>query len=159
MSEYATPTEWLRPSARDPGQTLDTELQPLVLVIEDSPTLTLRVTELCGFLRVRVERVEADGLLGFTLRERRPVGVLCYAHRTDQSISLALRAVADTDPSLPILVVTDKDNTRQARLDVAADMIRLDNLLWLDHLPGIRMLVEFLFMAERRAGRGGLLPI
>lgn len=159
MSEHATPTEWLRPSERGVDQEIDIDLHPLVLVVEDSLTLTPRVGKLCNFLRVRVERVEADALLEFTIRERRPVGVLCYAHRTDQSIGLTLRAVVNADPALPILVVTDKDTARQARLNVAGDIVRLDNLLWLDHLPGARMLVEFLFMAERRAGRGGLMPI
>lgn len=159
MNDFATPTEWLRPSERMPEPERDPDLHPLVLVVEDAPTLTPRVTELCDFLRVRVERVEADGALAATIRARDPVGVLCYARRTDHSIGLALRAVVATDPALPILVVTDKDTARQARLDVAADMVRLDNLLWLDHLPGLRMLVEFLFMAERRAGRGHMMPV
>ena len=159
MSQYVTPVEWLRPSER--GMELDsqTDLQPVVLVVEDSPALAPRVAELCDFLRVKVEPVEADALLEATIRERQPVAVLCYAHRTDHSVGMALHAVVEHDPGLPIMVVTDKDSARGARLELAGDIVRLDNLLWLDHVPGIRMMVEFLFLAERRAGRGSLMPI
>lgn len=159
MIDHATPAEWLRPCQRGGEPEIDIELHPLVLVVEDVPTLAPRVAELCDFLRVRVERVQADAKLEHTIRERRPVGVLCYAHRTDQAIGLTLRALANADRALPILMVTDQDTARQARARVAEDLVRLDNLVWLDHLPSARMLVEFLFMAERRAGRGGLIPI
>jgi len=159
MSAHTTPAEWLAPSQRPGEVEFDDAVRPLVLVVEDEPALAPRMQALCDFLRVQVERVEADGLLEFLLRDRAPVAVLCHSRCTDESIGLTLRAVVNVDPSLPILVVTDRDHSRQARLEVAGDMVRLDNLVWLDHLPGMRMMVEFLFMAERRAGRGQMMPI
>ena len=52
------------------------------------------------------------------------------------------------------MVVTEQDGSRQARLAVAAEIIRLEHLVWLERLPDLRRMVDFLFLAERRAGPG-----
>ena len=56
------------------------------------------------------------------------------------------------------MVVTEQDPSREARLAVAPEIIRLDRLVWLEQVPDLRRMVDFLFLAERRAGKGGLMP-
>jgi len=125
-------------------------------VAEEAPALTPLVADLCSFLRVRVDHVAPAGLEAAL--ERNPVGVLCHAPETGILVAQVLRAVVANDPGLPVLVVTERDASREARLAVAAEIIRLDRLVWLDHLPDLRRMVEFLFLAERRSGRAALMP-
>jgi len=148
---------WQSPSRQARAPTYTAAAQPLVLVAEEAGVLTPMVEELCGFLRVRAQRV-APGALAEALRERGPVGVLCHAERTGPELATALRAVVAVDPGLPVMVVTEQDASRQARLAVAAEILRLDHLVWLEQLPDLRRMVDFLFLAERRAGREKALP-
>lgn len=131
--------------------------QPLVLVAEEQAVLTPMVEELCGFLRVRAQRVAPADLVE-ALRVHGPVGLLCHAERTGPVLAGALRAVVAADPGLPVMVVTERDASRQARLAVAAEIIRLENLVWLERLPDLRRMVDFLFLAERRVGPARLAP-
>ena len=149
--------EWQSPSRRALAPTLAADAQPLVLVAEDAAVLTPMVADLCAFLRVRAEHV-APALLGESLRLRAPVGVLCHAPHTGRAVALVLRAVIGIDPGLPVMVVTDHDPSREARLAVAPEIIGLQRLVWLEQLPDLRRMVDFLFLAERRAGKGGLMP-
>lgn len=150
-------SEWQSPSRRASAPVLAEAAQPLVLVAEEDGVLTPMVADLCGFLRVRAEHVPPP-VLGNALRLRAPVGVLCHAPRTDRLVAEVLRAIIAFDPGLPMMVVTELDPSREARLAVAAEIIRLDHLVWLEALPDLRRMVDFLFLAERRAGRGGLMP-
>ena len=151
-------SDWQSPTRRAPERELGEGAQPLVLVAEESAVLAPMVAGLCGFLRVRSEAVvPAD--LSLALRERAPVGVLCHAPRTNACVMQVLRAVVAADPALPVMVVTEHDASREARLMVAPEIIRLEQLVWLERLPSLRQMVEFLFLAERRAGRGGLMPV
>jgi len=153
-----TIAEWQSPSRRASAPMLAEMAQPLLLVAEEAAVLTPMVADLCAFLRVRAEHV-APSALGAALHHEAPVGVLCHAPQTNRAIAQVLRAVIAADPSLPVLVVTEHDASREARLAVAPEIIRLDHLVWLDELPDLRRMVDFLFLAERRGGRGGLIPV
>ena len=150
--------EWQSPSRRATGPMLTALAQPLVLVAEEVAVLTPIIADLCAFLRVRAEHV-APSALGAALRHQEPVGVLCHAPRTNGAVAEVLRAVIAADPSLPVLVVTEHDASRAARLAVAHEIIGLDHLVWLDELPDLRRMVDFLFLAERRAYRGGMVRV
>ncbi len=143
---------WRSPARQARAPAYASEAQPLVLVAEESAVLTPMVDELCGFLRVRALQVAPAGL-AVALRAHGPVGVLCHAERTNRALAEALRAVVAVDPGMPVMVVTEQDASRQARLAVAAEIIRLDHLVWLERLPDLRRMVDFLFLAERRGGR------
>ena len=158
---------WQSPARQPRVPSYTAAAQPLVLVAEEAAVLTPMVEELCGFLRVRARRV-APGALAEALRSQEAVGVLCHAEQTGPVLAEALRApmveelcgflrvraVVAADPGLPVMVVTEQDASRQARLAVAAEILRLDHLMWLERLPDLRRMVDFLFLAERRASRG-----
>lgn len=153
MSGLTTEAQWRSPSRRGAAAVFAQEAQPLLLVAEESPVLAPMMQELGGFLRARAEAVAPAGL-DAALRLHRPVGVLCHAPRTGPAVGAVLRAVVAEDPGLPVMVVTEHDPGREARLAVAAEIIRLDRLVWLEQLPDLRRLVDFLFLAERRAHQG-----
>lgn len=148
---------WRSPARQPRVPAYAAAAQPLVLVAEEAAVLTPMVEELCGFLRVRAQHV-APGALAEALRAQGPVGVLCHAERTGPALAEALKAVVAIDPGLPVMVVTERDTSRQARLAVAAEILRLDQLVWLERLPDLRRMVDFLFLAERRAGRERAVP-
>ena len=149
----AMETAWRSPARQARAPDYAAAAQPLVLVAEEARVLTPMVEELCGFLRVRARHV-APASLAQALATQQAVGVLCHAERTGPVLAGALRAVVAADPGLPVMVVTEHDASRQARLAVAAEILRLDHLVWLERLPDLRRMVDFLFLAERRAGRG-----
>ena len=156
MDMMEAPAHWQRPTPR--AASLAEAAQPLLLVAEERPVLTPMIAELCAFLRVRTEHV-APAALGAALERLAPVGVLCHAPRTDRTMATMLRAVIAADPGLPVLMVTEHDTSRTMRLALAPEIVRLEQLVWLDRLPDLRRMVDFLFLAERRAGKGGLMPI
>ncbi|MCC6718711.1 MAG: hypothetical protein IT555_12570 [Acetobacteraceae bacterium] len=157
MREGAANQEWRSPARRAGAPALADTAQPLLMVAEEEAVLTPLVADLCAFLRVRVEHVAPAALAGALARQ--PVGVLCHAPVTGRAVSQVLRAVVATDAGLPVLVVTDHEASRAARLAVAHDIVQLEHLVWLDRLPDLRGMIDFLFLAERRAGRGGLMPL
>lgn len=160
MSATTLEQDWQDPAWRNPSRqarppAIAAQAQPLVLVAEELPVLTPMVEELCGFLRVRALRVAPQDLAQ-SLRDHPAVGVLCHAERTNPALAEALRAVVASDPGMPVMVVTEQDVSREARLAVAAEIIRLDRLVWLERLPDLRRMVDFLFLAERRGAKGGV---
>jgi len=137
MFETAAREDWLSPTRQPRPAEVAERAQPLVLVAEAEPVLTPMVAELCGFLRVRA-LVVAPERLEEAMRAQGPVGVLCHAERTNPRLATALRAVVAADPGMPVMVVTEHDASREARLAAAAEIIRLDRLVWLERLPDLR---------------------
>ncbi len=158
MSGRTADAEWLSPARRAAAAAFAEASHPLLLVAEERPVLTPMVQDLCAFLRVRAETV-APGDLAQALRRRHAVGVICHAPRTGPAVTTVLRTVVANDAGMPVMVVTEHDTTREARLVVAAEIIRLDRLVWLERLPDLRRLVDFLFLAERRTAKGVLVPV
>lgn len=132
---------------------------PLVVVIESAPHLACTALELCDFLRIRVARVADGEALARLLQRERPICVLAHAPAAGPLACAALAVVARYDRTLPVLLVTEDTSSEPAGLDAAEATRPLANLFWLPRRPGLRMLVEFLFMAERRSDTPGLLPV
>ncbi len=132
---------------------------PLVVVVEARPHLSGAVAELCDFLRIRVAHVSQGATLEALLQRERPICVLAGATAAGALVCEALAVVARCDRSLPVLLVTDDTKSEPAGLDQSGELEPLANLFWLPRQPGLRMLVEFLFMAERRSDVPGLMPV
>lgn len=132
---------------------------PLVLVVETAPSLQSMLEEVADFLRIRVAACAGPDALGRDLW-RLPIAVLVRIGADTQAATLAscLAQVAGHDPGLPVLLVTAPQNEVPAPEDAVAPAGRLSNVYWMESEPGIRSLVEFLFMAERRHGIPGLMP-
>jgi hypothetical protein len=126
---------------------------PLVLVVEPVPGLSMVLEELCEFLRIRVAVVSEIADLGEALASQ-PIAVLVRAPAgaIDPRMGRALHAVARHDATMPVMLVTDASG-------VSDPSVGLTNLHWMAGPPSLKPLVEFLFLAERRGGVAGLMPL
>ena len=126
---------------------------PLVLVVEAAPEISDMLAELGTFLCIRVTRVPTGASLARALLMERPICVLARAPAAGRDVCDALAAIAHHDPALPVLLVSGNSLPSDTQDDPP-----LSNLYWVGARPGLRMLVEFLFMAERHGDIGGLMP-
>ena len=131
---------------------------PLVVVLEQQASLSATVLELCDFLHIRVTRVRTGEELADVLHAERPICVLAHTQEAGAQVCDALVVVAQTDHALPVLLVPEDTSSEPVGLDAQTAIETLSNVFWLPRQPGLRMLVEFLFMAERRTDTPGLLP-
>jgi hypothetical protein len=134
-------------------QHVSQQATPLIIVVETVPDLGDTLVQLCDFLRIRVVRVAAGAALARELLIERPICVLAESPLAGPEICDALAAIAQHDPTLPVLVVGSSPTADEG------EPVALSNLTWVARRPGLRMLVEFLFMAERNGDIGGLMPI
>jgi hypothetical protein len=141
--------EATRPSGRATVTGSQPEAVPTVLVVEHGETLGATVGALCAGLCLRLERVRTVRALSAMLRRLRPIAVLCHAGVADEHVTRTLRAAADAD--LPLLLVIERDPIGPFRQALAADLARLSDVIWLDRPPTARALVAFLTQAERRS--------
>ena len=140
-----------------PLEMIDAAPRPLVLVLEAEPNISDILSELAGFLRVDVECVPTIGALETALETQKPIGLLAHTPEGDITAWSALRAVAKRDPGLPVLLVTGTGRAETEEFDPSIPRRPLTNIYWVDHQPGMRSIVEFLFLAERRSGAPTLL--
>lgn len=145
---------------RFPSKPAPSAAVPLVLVVEGTPDLLATIAELCEFLRIRVEALPDAGRLPQWL-ELRPIAVLVDAEpgRAAAQVAQALETVARHDAGMPVLLFTDGRAAAGGAPDDAATPRGLTNLHRMNSNPGVKPLVEFLFMAERRHGIPGLMPV
>ena len=155
MTHLAFPTREA-PSA-SPIDMIDAAPRPLVLVLEAEPRISDILAELADFLRVDVECVPTVGALETALATQHPIGLLAHAPEGDITAWSALRVVSRSDPGLPVLLVTGTGRAETEEFDPSIPRRPLTNIYWVDHQPGMRSIVEFLFLAERRSGVPALL--
>lgn len=130
---------------------------PLVLVVEAEPEISETLMQLGTFLRIRVVRVPTGAGLARALLAERPICVLAHAPDAGPEVCDALAAVARHDPALPVLLVSGNSIAEDTVDEPGTEP--LSNLYWVGQRPGLRMLVEFLFMAERQGDVSGLIPV
>lgn len=150
------------PSWRPAASAAERDHWPAILVAEAEPLLANTLAELLEALHLRLVQARSGAALEASLHADRPLGVLIHlpraAAQAGHDLSDALDRLARTAPSIPVMAITDPpaDAVRAAG-DLGAHP--LVNLVWLPRPPALRMVIEFLFMAERHHGRGGLIPV
>lgn len=144
-----------------PARVAEAREWPAILVVEPEPVLSPALAELLDALRLRLVRVADPAALAEALGRETPLGVLAHMPRGDgggaaPDVHRALDEVARADPGLPVMVVSDPPATAVRN---AGDLGErpLVNLIWLPRPPALRMVIEFLCMAERRRDVPGLM--
>jgi len=138
---------------------VDSMVDPVVVVVEEMPSLAITIAEICDFLRIRIEHVTSAHELADALRETAPIAVLSEAAQVDCAVYDLMMAVADYDPGLPVLMVITDQPTARGAVDAAQKLWQLTEIVRIGQRPGIRGLIDFLFNAGRRAGTGRLIPM
>ena len=73
-------------------------IDPVVIVVEPRPSLTVVIAEICDFLRIRVERLPHGAGICQSLRDMQPIAVLSEAEEVDYRVYDLLMSVAEYDP-------------------------------------------------------------
>lgn len=138
----------------------DMRTWPTIVLVERQPVLSATLAELFEALCLRMVRVATGPELAAALDGDRPIGVLAYMPVNEAppaGLAALLDLVAQTDATLPVMAITDPpaDAVRAAGDSGARPLV---NLVWLPRLPGLRMVMEFLCLAERRRALPGLMP-
>ena len=133
--------------------------EPVLLVLAKSPTLALAIDEVCKFLGIRVAPVEDTIGITETLYQLRPIAALAVTDEIDCAVYDLLMAVADFDPNLPVLMVTDDRASICAAVHAAHKLWQLTDLIHLTRAVETRDLIDFLFRAGRKSDTGRMMPI
>ncbi len=131
-------------------------IDPVVIVVESQPSLSIAITEVCQFLRIRVERIAHSAGIGQRLRDLQPIAVFSEADNADVHFYDLLMSVAGYDADLALMVVMRDDPATRGALEAARDLWELTDVVRLASRPGIRSLIDFLFHAGRKIGAAGL---
>lgn len=70
-----------------------------------------------------------------------------------------MSAVAEYDPTLPMMLLTGQDPALMGAADAIREITGLTRMLIADELPCIGEVVDFLFRAGRNAGMDRMMPI
>lgn len=131
---------------------------PVLVIVEISPGLTLAASEICDFLRIKMLTVEDPRDIPDALDGMQPIAVLHEADTMNCTVYDLMMVVAGLDRALPVMLVLPDDPQNRGAVDATQRLWQLSDVVPVHHRPGIRTLIEFLFRAGRRFGRTGPMP-
>ena len=137
----------------------DSLSNPVIVVVEATPSLSVAITEICEFLHVGIISVNEPREIQEMLGEMQPIAILHEAPSVDCALYDLLMVVAGYDPGMPVLIVLPDDPHHQSALDGAQRLWQLTDIVRLGQRPGIRALIDFLFHAGRKFGRTRFMPV
>lgn len=133
--------------------------QGLVLIVSDNPSWGQGLDVICDFFGLALEQAPSELDVGFLLREFRPMAVIAEADGQGQDGFHVMRAVAEHDASLPMLLLTGGEPGLAGAAEAMQEITGLSNLRVAAALPSIAETIDFLFRAGRRAGIGRMMPV
>lgn len=149
-----------RVAAQDSGSGAGTgPREPLLLVVEDDPSLSGPFGNICQCLNVVVDRVPTRDDLGTALRRRRPMAVVAAMDGAGQDGCNVLMTVAAYDRDLPVLLITGDDPALLGAVDAVEEIWRLSSVVKWPRMLGVGPVVDFLFRAGRKGGCMRLMSI
>jgi hypothetical protein len=150
---YLDKTFGARVAAQDEGTGAgQAARQALVLVVEDDFSLSNAFRSVCDCLEVAVEGVATRGDLGSILRRRRPMAVVAEMDASGQDGCHVLMTVAAYDRDLPVMLIAGDDPSLLGAIDAVEEIWCLTSVAKCPRLPGIGVVVDFLFRAGRKGG-------
>jgi len=132
---------------------------PVIVVVEPSPTLSVAIAEICDFLHVGIVSVNEPREIQEMLGAVQPIAVLHEAPGVDCALYDLLMVVAGHDTGMPVLIILPDDPHQQSALDGAQRLWQLTDIVRFGQRPGIRALIDFLFHAGRKYGRTRFMPV
>ena len=132
---------------------------PVIVVVEETPSLSLAITEICDFLHVGIACVTDPRHIPELLQDVRPIAIMHEAQAVEVPIYDLLMVVANYDPGLPVLIIISDDPRHRSAIEAAQLLWQVTDVVRVGQRPGIRALIEFLFRAGRKFGRTRFMPI
>jgi hypothetical protein len=133
--------------------------EPVLIVAGATGGTTHAIAQVCGFLGIRVERLQANEGIADTLYATRPIAALAVAGEIDCALYDLLMAVAGYDADLPVLIATNGSDSTAGAVQAARRLWQLNGLTHLSRAIETRDLIDFLFEAGRKSDTGRLLPV
>jgi hypothetical protein len=137
----------------------ETLRNPVVVVVEAKPSLSLAIAEVCDFLHIGIATAAEPRLVPALLRDIQPIAILHESAGMDYPVYDLLMVVAGYDPALPVMLIMPGDPQSRSALEAAQRLWELTDLTHHGMRPGIRALIDFMFLAGRKFGRTRFLPI
>jgi hypothetical protein len=125
--------------------------RPIVAVVEDGGIVSQEFGMVCEFLDIAVHPVSTYADLGTMLPALHPMASVCGADGAGQDGCNIMKAVADYDPELPLMIVTGADAAVAGAIDAVEEIWHLREVIALPVMPNAAGLVDFLFRAGRKA--------
>ena len=132
---------------------------PVIVIVEETPSLSIAITEICDFLHVGITCVTDPRQIPELLQDVRPIAILHEAQAVECPIYDLLMVVAGYDPNLPVLIIISDDPRHRSAIEAAQRLWQLTDIVRVGQRPGIRALIDFLFHAGRKFGRTRFMPI
>jgi hypothetical protein len=131
----------------------------LALALEDGREISDALQRICDFLAITVKRVNSsEDLLPF-LQRYQPMAVVAAMDATGQDGCNVLMTVAQHDPSLPVLLMTDGDPAEAGAVQAVTELWGLTEVLQAAVWPAPGSLAEFLCRAGVRGNCLALMPV
>ncbi len=137
----------------------ETLRNPVIVVVEATPSLSLAIAEICDFLHVGIATAAEPRLVPDLLRDIQPIAILHEAASVDYTVYDLMMVVAGYDPGLPVMLVLPNDPQSRGALEAAQRLWELTEVAHQPARPGIRALIDFMFHAGRRFGQARFMPI
>ncbi len=130
----------------------------VVLVVEDHARLSEPLRPVCDFIGVAVEIVGPHDDLTALMQDRQPISIITQLDTQLRDCCSVMRAAAEYDRTLPILVVAGQEDALLGMVDAVEDLLQLSNVTKVKAMPGCGEIADFLFKACRNDDGLGLMP-
>lgn len=158
MTYLDTSASTSSPSTASTADTGAEQRAPVVLILDDDGQLTDGLRHLCGFLEVRIERLNSDEPLMPFLKQHRPMAVVTPMDAAGQDGAHVLMTVARYDRGLPVLLL-NADPCLAGAADAVADLWGLSQVTQCNGWPAPGQFAEFLCYAGLRGHCLAMMPI
>jgi hypothetical protein len=130
----------------------------LALALEDGREISDALQKICDFLEITVKRVSSTEDLLPILQLCQPMAVIAAMDATGQDGCNVLMTVAQHDPSLPVLLMTDGNPAEVGAVQAVTDLWGLTEVMQAIFWPAPGTLAEFLCRAGMRGNCLALMP-
>ncbi len=132
---------------------------PAILVVRDHDQNNEFLEAICEFLDISVEYASNRDDLNHLLSGLRPMAVIADLEGEHQDGFHVMKMVANSNRSLPILLLTSNDPALLGAVDAVQEVFGLRRVTTVSDASGIGALVDFICHAARDAGMPRLMRV
>ncbi len=132
---------------------------PVLLLITDDTELADQVQQVSAFLDVEMTHLDMATRLLPLLRSLNPMAIIAGLDARFQDGFHVMKVVGAHDPSLPLLLLSEHDESMAGAVDAVEQLWALNAVRRSSCLPGAGELIEFVCEAGRQGECLSLMPV